>query len=255
MILVIIIAMAWLAILGPGFVKRRWQAGEIGSISHFHNQLRVLEHSGPEPIVAPAYRLRSVDGSVLPGEAGGRTGGPTPAPVLTVVGASQLPRPALAFLAEEPVAPRLGSDRFLPDGPVENRGPMAGRAGMDAVGTQGRMALADSRYRIRKRRRDTLGVMAVVFAVTLAVGAVSGAGPAWIVAALSGLALGGYVALLVHMRRLSEERERKLRYLRPEGSRPAGYGMATGSATAGSRGGSASMGGRYSHPSYQAVAH
>ena len=63
MILVIIIAAAWIVILAPSLMKRRSQSvGEIGSISHFHRQLRVLEHSGPQPIVTPAYRLRSVDG-------------------------------------------------------------------------------------------------------------------------------------------------------------------------------------------------
>src|SRR5271155_4536252 len=103
MILVIIIAAAWIVILTPSLMKRRSQAvGEIGSISHFHRQLRVLEHSGPQPIVAPAYRLRSVDG----GGAGTPMGPGYPdvaaVPVLTVVGAGQLPRPALAFLGEDP---------------------------------------------------------------------------------------------------------------------------------------------------------
>ena len=64
MVLVIIIVVAWIVILGPSLMKRRSRTvGEIGSISHFHQQLRVLEHSAPQPIVAPAYRLRAVDGS------------------------------------------------------------------------------------------------------------------------------------------------------------------------------------------------
>jgi hypothetical protein len=218
-ILVIIIAMAWLAILGPGFVKRRWQAGEIGSVSHFHKQLRVLENSGPEP----------VDGRGVPIEASGPTAGPTPAPVLTVVGASQLPRPALAFLAEGPVEPRVSADRFRPNAPQDLRGPV------DAVAVKDRMALADGRYRVRKRRRDTLGLLAAVFTVTLAIGFVPGAAVAWVVTALSAVALGAY--------------------LRPEGFASAEYGMAPAYGSPGSRVGSASMAGRYSHPSYQAVAH
>ena len=64
MVLVIIIAVAWIVILGPESDEASLATvGEIGSISHFHQQLRVLEHSAPQPIVAPAYRLRSVDGS------------------------------------------------------------------------------------------------------------------------------------------------------------------------------------------------
>ncbi len=103
MILVIIIVAAWIVILAPSLMKRRSQSvGEIGSISHFHRQLRVLEHSGPQPIVTPAYRLRSVDGGGVTTQV---PGGPeAPAPVLSVVGASQLPRPALAFLGDDPGA-------------------------------------------------------------------------------------------------------------------------------------------------------
>ena len=72
-------------------------AGGDQSITHFHHQLRILEHSAPEPIVAPAYRLRAVDGGGTP--TGITYPGPPP-PKLTVVGAKELPRPALAFLGE-----------------------------------------------------------------------------------------------------------------------------------------------------------
>ncbi len=98
MVLVIIILVAWMVILGPNLLKRRARTvGGINSISHFHHQLRVLEQSGPQPFVAPAYRLRSVDGSALPSNGGDGSGVPV-TPKLSVVGADQLPRPALAFL-------------------------------------------------------------------------------------------------------------------------------------------------------------
>src|ERR1700680_4787929 len=101
-VLVIIIAVAWIVILGPNLLKRGRAADGISSISHFHHQLRVLEHSGLQPIVPPAYRLRGIDGSAVaaPEEL---ARGVAPAPVLTVVGADQLPRPALAFLGADPV--------------------------------------------------------------------------------------------------------------------------------------------------------
>ena len=65
-VLVIIIVAAWVVILGPNVVKRRARGGGDQSITHFHYQLRVLEQRAPEPIVAPAYRLRAVDGSGTP---------------------------------------------------------------------------------------------------------------------------------------------------------------------------------------------
>ena len=62
-VLVIIIVAAWAVILGPSLLKRRAHSGGDQSITHFHHQLRVLEQRAPEPIVAPAYRLRAVDGT------------------------------------------------------------------------------------------------------------------------------------------------------------------------------------------------
>lgn len=98
MVLVIIILVAWGVILGPSLLKRRARSGGDQSITHFHHQLRILEHSAPEPIVAPAYRLRAVDDNGTP------TAITYPdraaPPKLTVVGAKELPRPALAFLGE-----------------------------------------------------------------------------------------------------------------------------------------------------------
>ncbi len=256
MVLVIIIVVAWIVILAPSLMKRRSSVGEIGSISHFHRQLRVLEHSGPQPIVAPAYRLRSVDGS---GPAQAPGGPEVAAPVLSVVGASELPRPALAFLGDDPdeqaagpaARPRLVFDDVAgPGGPrtavTITAATTTTTTPTAAVGALGRVGPTEARLLVRRRRRDTLAVMAAVFGLTLAIGFVPAARPAWIVTALSGAALAAYVALLVHLRRMAEERERKLHYLRPEGS---GTSAAAGAARVPTY-----MSGRYAHPSNQAFA-
>ena len=46
MVLVVVIALAWMVILGPGLMKRRSRSGNggISSISHFHHQLLSLIH-------------------------------------------------------------------------------------------------------------------------------------------------------------------------------------------------------------------
>jgi hypothetical protein len=91
MVLVIIILVAWAVILGPNLWKRRSRTvGGISSISHFHRQLRVLEHSSPEPLVAPAYRLRTVDGSDASAPGPDRPEVRALAPKLTVVWALSL---------------------------------------------------------------------------------------------------------------------------------------------------------------------
>jgi hypothetical protein len=250
-VLVFIILLAWVVILGPSLLKRRSRSGGTQSITHFHYQLRVLEHSAPEPIVAPAYRLRAVDGT------GAATGITYPErstpPVLTVVGAKELPRPALAFLGD-PVddgADPVVDDETEPPPSVLYDGPGAGlpvraprgvRAAADGPAEWAaapRAVEASSRQLARRRRRDTLTVLAAIFGVTLVLGAATGSSALWALFALDAVALAGYVAVLVHLRRLALERERKLHYLDPP-VESGGYRV----------GGLPSpVGGRYAHPS------
>jgi hypothetical protein len=155
-----------------------------------------------------------------------------------VVGADQLPRPALAFLGEDPT-PAPGSatgQAYTQQAPD----PVPADAGL--------LRAPDpyARHLARRRRRDTLGILAMVFVVTLMIGFVPGAGVAWTVTALSGVALVGYVALLVHLRRRAEERERKLHYLQPA--------PACAADPVGAVGVPVYMSGRYAHPSNQAAA-
>src|SRR5580704_13519531 len=181
-VLVIIIAVAWIVILGPNLLKRHGRAADgISSISHFHHQLRVLEHSGPQPIVAPAYRLRGIDGSAVPAH-DELTRGAGPAPVLTVVGADQLPRPALAFLGADPG--NAATEPREPQRPLSDPYPQGGdRIGGSHVGAITIHApLGDSlgRHLARQRRRTTLGVLTMVFVGTGLIGFVPGAGAAWL---------------------------------------------------------------------------
>ena len=245
-VLAIIILLAWVVILGPSLIKRRSRLSDGGhSISHFHQQLKVLEHSAPEPIVAPAYRLRTVDGPAIHYPGAG-----TP-PVLTVVGAKQLPRPALAFLGES--APVPERDVRAPQPPAQGMRFDDVEDPPDWMPSQDRAQFTVpprtpdlyARQVTRRRRRDTLAVLCAFFLVSLAIGFVPGATSAWIVTALSGTATAVYVTLLVRLRQQAEERERKLRYLSPRIDRDVGAGIPTGAEA-----------GRYAHPSAgRAVAH
>jgi hypothetical protein len=193
-ILAVILAVGWMVVLGPSIVRRRSEhGGGVSSISHFHRQLSVLEHSSAAPLAPPAYRLQSVPRAATPRDATL----PGVAPILTVVGADRLPRPALAFLGEptpEDTRPPAHSASFRP------------RRSVDPY----------TRQLARQRRRDTLMVLSLVFVCSTLIGFIPGAGVIWVLSALSGVALAGYVAMLVHMRALADEREHKLRYLQPD---------------------------------------
>jgi hypothetical protein len=245
-ILVIIMVVAWIIILGPSLLRRRARGGDgVSSISHFHRQLRVLEHSAPEPIVAPAYRLRAV-----PGSAGAATrsaaDGPEAAPVLTVVGAHDLPRPALAFLGEDPAsaAPSTPTGSGYPGSP---RTGAPARPGSWSTGAGARRPEASlNRRQACRRRRDTLAVLSLTLILSALIGLVPGARLVWAVTAVAGVALVGYVALLIHLRRMAEEREQKLAYLRPAAP---GADRSPGPTEPG-----VPVGGRYAHPAYRAAA-
>jgi hypothetical protein len=202
MIVVVILVVAWLVILGPSMFRRRSEhGGGVSSISHFHHQLRVLEQSRGEPIVFPAFRLQSIPGQGPLAQSNSTER--SVRPVLTVVGAKELPRPALAFLGEAVTPPEL-EPTYRPAYP-------------DRI-TTARSANPEARLLARRRRRDTLTVLALVFTLTLVIGSIPGARPAWVVTAIAGVALGAYVAMLAHMQTVMAEGERKLHYLRPTAS-------------------------------------
>ena len=257
-VLVIIILVAWAVILGPSLVKRTARRGGAQSITHFHHQLRILEHSAPSPLVAPAYRLRAVDGVGTPTVCYPESGTP---PKLTVVGAKALPRPALAFLGEP--APD-GDDAIVAEAPRalrfdgrldDPRPDPSARAAARRPEPEGWLPVeappvardaahrhdGPDRRQVRRRRRDTLAVLAAVLVFGLLVGTVSGATAVWALCGLDAVALVAYVALLVHLRRRAVERERKLHYL--DGDDVARTARAGGLPT--------QVSGRYAHPSNQ----
>ena len=237
MVLVVVIVVAWIAYFGVRLSKRRMVDG-VSSVVHFHHQLRVLEHSTPPPIVAPAFRLRSIDGN---GELGSES--IEDRPVLTVVGADKLPKPALAFLAE-PTG--TGTVETECDGrrPWDELERLYTQVAPPAPSVRTARPDTFSRHLVRRRRRDTLAVLSVAVVASFAIGMVPGTGPVWIITAVPLAALVAYVALLVRYRRLAEERTRKLRYLYPDQHRAAA-GVVDPLAH------STPIGGRYAHPTYR----
>ncbi len=58
MILLVLVALLWIAVLAPSIWRRFSERQGVGSIDHFHHQLQLLEHAGPKT-VSPAYRLHT----------------------------------------------------------------------------------------------------------------------------------------------------------------------------------------------------
>jgi len=55
-ILLILVALLWIAVLAPGVLSKLSDRRSSGSIDHFHDRLHLLERTGPK-LIAPANRL------------------------------------------------------------------------------------------------------------------------------------------------------------------------------------------------------
>jgi len=228
-VVLVVLAVVWAVVLVPTLLRRR-RNGD--SISHFHHQLGILQR-GDTPAEPPPYRLQSVPSTRSVTVNGAPLSTP---PVLTVVGCEQLPKPALAYLGEQ------GPPRT--EIPFESDRRPADQVARD----QYRVSDAFSRQLARKRRKDTLMVLVLTFACSLFLGMIPGARLLWVVSAISAVAIVAYVAVLVHLRSVAEERERKLHYLRPEPE--YGAGVAAGAYQDDDRYRDA----RYGHPAGRSVA-
>jgi len=97
--------------------------------------------------------------------------------------------------------------RVLPESPARSSG-----AG-DVVVTRALSAQVLRRQRTLRRRRDTFAILLGGMLGSAALGAVPALRVLWALAAVLGLLLAGYVALLIRLRNLAAEREMKLRFL------------------------------------------
>jgi hypothetical protein len=161
-VVLLILAALWAALLVPPYLRNRAENRPADSIGDFRHQLRVLQRTGPSS-VAPANRLW----------------GPTP--------------------AVPPYAPYA--------------------AGLRPSGLNAR-PLSPSALRrraVQRRRRDIFLSLLALTSLSAVVGFVPGLSAVWYLTGIMGIALVGYLLLLVRMRNVAAEREMKLRFLpRPE---------------------------------------
>jgi hypothetical protein len=181
-VLLLILAVVWAVVLGPGLIRRRLERGRSGdSIGAFHAQLRVLERAGPV-LVAPAYRLHNLSGSVDAAE------------VPPTVRSRQ---PQASFSGDS------GLTLLRPDAPTTRPVRESGVRRVDPF--FGPEAC--------KRRRDVLLSLASVMLVTGLLGAIPALRPLLAVTLFTLVVSVLYVTLVVRLRARAEERNVKLRFL------------------------------------------
>ena len=207
MIVLILVAVLWIAVLVPSVISKLSERRSAGSIDHFHERLDLLERTGPK-LVEPAYRLTGTE------SAG------SPAGSVQVTVASSSVRPNLVLMP--PV--ENGSIPFRSD--VEDPESSDGfvrllTSGGDGSESEPELSAAEQRWLVaadrrrlaRRRRRDVFGILCGLAALTGLLGLVHPLRGAWIASAVFLGLLLAFVGLAMYGQRVEAER-RHLEHLR-----------------------------------------
>jgi hypothetical protein len=189
LILLVLVALLWMAVLAPSAWRRFSERQGVGSIDHFHHQLQLLEHAGPKT-VAPAYRLHTAS----PG------GGPAPA-VPAVADAS---RPKLVLL--RPTEDEKAADVDDSEGVHYERVGVLDRPEPACLPEVGSNLPTYRREQARRRFTTLLRCLCAVAISTGLIGVFPGLHVAWVFTGLSGLAALGLVGLMAYAREIEAQR-------------------------------------------------
>ncbi len=207
MILLVLVAMLWVAVLAPSAWRRFNERQGVGSIDHFHHQLQLLEHAGPKT-VSPAYRLHTA-----PAEAYAEVQGEEDAGAVAVDSS----RPKLVLL-------RPTDDAWAADLDDEQGGHYERIQVLDMpepVCLPADSADLRAMRRTQARRRCTMLLRCLVGVAisTALVGILPGMHMVWLFSGIAGVALAGLLGLMAYAREIEAEqaRQRDRRVaLRPE---------------------------------------
>lgn len=208
MIVLILVAVLWIAVLVPSVISKLSERRSAGSIDHFHSQLDLLERTGPK-LVSPAYRLTGTE-SV-------RT---SPDPIVVTAPPPLRPNLTLVPTADETVLPDAPEDepaaraddfvrQLYPSDAVVSEPEISAFA----LAAQEKLVARDRRQLARKRRRDVFGALCALAALSGLLGLVHPLRGAWVASAVFVVLLLGFVAMAVYGQRLEAER-RHMRELR-----------------------------------------
>lgn len=216
MIVLVLVAVLWLAVLVPTVLSKLSERRSAGSIGQFHQRLDLLERTGPK-LVQPAYRLtgtgsasRSTVPLVVP---------VTPPPVrpnLTLVSNSETPNEQEpdaetgGFMDDEQFALYLANAHEGYEQPALEEHIASVRPDRRARPVQDRRRLA------RRRRRDVFGALCALTAVTGLMGLAHPLRGAWVASGIFVALLIGFVALAAYGQHLEGERRHLARMGRQE---------------------------------------
>jgi hypothetical protein len=218
-IVLILVAILWIAVLVPSLISKLRERRSAGSIGRFHQRLDLLERTGPK-LVEPAYRLTArsaATGLAAPIVA---VAPPPVRPNLVLVQSPAEGDPDVlegtiedaAVALDEPARPlhAMAEPSMLEEQGLEEQDEALEidepeLAALTLVEERALMML-ERRRRARRRRRDTFGALCALAAVTGLLGLVHPLRAAWAATGVFLVLLVVFVGLAVYGARLEAER-------------------------------------------------
>ena len=211
MIVLILVAVLWIAVLIPSVISKLSERRSTGSIDHFHQRLDLLERTGPK-LMSAAYSLTGTESVTAP------------TVPLVVAAPPPVARPNLTLV------PPVQESAWSPEAsgsepPVDEYGLASRRSAAESdisaaselsLVEQEKLVAHDRRQLARKRRRDVFGLLCALTALSGLVGLVRPLRGAWIASAVFAALLVAFVGLAVYGQRVEAER-RHMRELRRAG--------------------------------------
>jgi len=191
-ILLILVALLWIAVLAPSAWRRFSERQGVGSIDHFHHQLQLLEHAGPKT-VSPAYRLHTAldDGAPAP---------EAPASI-------DSSRPNLVLL--RPTDDAAAADIDDGQGGHYERVQVLDPPEPECLPDEGADLRALRREHARRRCTMLLRCLGGLAVSTGLIGILPGMHLAWVFTGVVGLALVGLLGLIAYAKELETEQARR----------------------------------------------
>jgi hypothetical protein len=218
-IVLILVAVLWIAVLVPSVVSKLSERRSAGSIDHFHERLDLLERTGPK-LVAPAYRLTGTQSPANPIGALVVAAAPLPSrrPNLVLVPPAEDARYPSETLLEDPMQSPASDEVVVrlhpwPEGADESD------VSEGSAAEERQLVAADRRRLARKRRRDAFGVLCALAALSGLLGLVHSLRAAWIASAVFLGLLLVFVGLAMYGQRVEADRRHMQQLRRAEQAR------------------------------------
>lgn len=220
MILLILVALLWIAVLAPGVITKISERRSSGSIDSFHDRLHLLERTAPK-LIAPANRLERREPRRLSVAVGQSQPLVLPVPptrpaLVLLETAEPEPSPSVIPLGPSGVPMRLVVDRALLGGVERDvEGPAVRMLDGPSLGVvpqpemieelespperlSGRLAAAERRAQAARRRRDIVGMLVITILLSGLLGVVPSLRQALIATGVAGFLLVVFVGLAVY---------------------------------------------------------